>query len=115
MILTTWFWLSGNLLAAGMADEHVSDVKILLLGPLVIAFGAVVWAAFIRKAKRRRRRSHRPHTWELDPKARHGRHHSGGRRGSRQKQPPMNPTLAEAGGLPPVRPDESPELSDSHS
>jgi hypothetical protein len=50
----------------------------------LVAIGALIWVFFLRKPGRRRRRKS---------------HHRHGRRLS-------NPTLAQNGGLPPVRPEE---------
>ena len=78
----------------------------------LVALLAVVWAVFFRKRQRRKRKhhSHRhssspaeaPETPSPPPPERH-RH-----KRSRRRHRPRNPTLAEAGGLPPVRSDSSP-------
>jgi hypothetical protein len=76
---------------------------------------ALIWATFFRKLGRRRRKRHHayqqssnpaevPATPRVEdapslPETRHHRRRSGRRRRSR------NPTLAETGGLPPVRPE----------
>ncbi len=52
----------------------------------LVAIGALIWIFFFRKPGRRRRR-----------KIRH-----------RHERRVPNPTLAQKGGLPPVRPDEKP-------
>jgi hypothetical protein len=69
----------------------------------LLILALLVWAAFFRKAKKRRRRIDRPHRWEVAPGERsaqrpHRRHHK--HHGERHR----NPTLAETGGLPPIRP-----------
>lgn len=68
---------------------------------LYLAIGAVVgviflWAVFIRKPRRERRyKYHRaPRPQPTPPKS---------ARRKRRSEPPMNPTLAETRGLPPVR------------
>ena len=66
------------------------------------------WAIFLRKQKNKRRRIRRQHGWqqtsEESRKHRHGRH----RHHSKKPELPINPTRAQSGGLPPVRPDEAP-------
>ena len=71
---------------------------------LYLAIGAVVgiiflWAGFIRKPRRERRyKYHRaPRQQPVAPKT---------AKRKRRSEPPMNPTLAETRGLPPVRESE---------
>jgi hypothetical protein len=78
-------------------------IMVAVFGVFILAL--LVWAAFIRKAKKKRKRITRPHGWEIEAeknsehRRRHKQHHKR-QRGER----PRNPTLAESGGLPPVRP-----------
>jgi len=81
-------------------------VMFAVYGLLILLIAA--WAIFIRKQKSRRQRIRRPHGWQQTPedrKHRHGRHR---RHRSKKSAAPINPTLAQSGGLPPVRPDDLP-------
>jgi peptidoglycan/LPS O-acetylase OafA/YrhL len=55
---------------------------------LLVAAGTLVWYVVFRKGRKPRKRKHR-------------RHH--------REQRALNPTLAQSGGLPPVRKEENPE------
>jgi hypothetical protein len=91
------------------ADMRNQLLLVLLLG--AVCLGVLIWAAFFRKAKRRRHHRHRPHTWQLDPNEPHsGRRQRRPERRRRSAHPklPRNPTLAETGGLPPRRPEDQP-------
>jgi len=105
--------------------EHWSDMspgarqKVVLLGAMtVIAAGIAVWAVFFRDARRRRhRRHHREPASDSATGAAstpaQGTQHSGERVRSRRRRRelrPRNPTLAETGGLPPVRSGQPPEI-----
>jgi hypothetical protein len=70
----------------GRLSPEMVDLLIMTGAILLVAIGALIWAFFIRKRGPRRRR-----------KSRH--HHE-------QRLP--NPTLAQSGGLPPVRSEEKP-------
>jgi hypothetical protein len=88
----------------------------LLFGSLFIVIGAVFfWAAVIRK-RRDRYTSHRErHRDDHRPRSNPGEDSSKGPRVRRRKRRsshpryPKNPTLAETGGLPPIRRDEGAE------
>jgi len=80
---------------------------IIVFGSLfVLTLALFAWAAFFRGSRRRRRRRH-SHESPADSAAgksshsRHGHHHP-------EEDLPRNPTLAEAGGLPPIREDQRP-------
>ena len=85
---------------------------------LFLAYGAVIllvvaWAIIIRKQKNKRRRiyRHKPHTWQLDSseeKERRRQRRRERRRRTAHPERPINPTLAQSGGLPPRRPDDVP-------
>jgi hypothetical protein len=80
---------------------------------------AMAWAMFLRRRHRHRRHKHHHEHWhdaqeteagdQIDPEApvrsgkRRRRRHSG------RHHRPRNPTLAETGGLPPVRPEDPAE------
>jgi hypothetical protein len=110
------------ILAAWRSDPAVLE-RILIFGAIGLVTALVLlWAVFIRK-KRRRRHSHHHH---------HHAHHQSsgavevpespkdeslpaqeGKRGrhrrSRRRHRRRNPTLAETGGLPPIRPESASE------
>jgi hypothetical protein len=127
-----------NLPALVLADLEIDDVignwnrmdattrdAILVFGALtVVTLLIVLWAAFIRKKKRTREHSqhhhhrrHRPETaadsavvaesqqTEENPGRERRR-----RRRRRRDHRPRNPTLAETGGLPPIKPEGSGDL-----
>jgi hypothetical protein len=71
----------------GRLTPEMVDLLIMTGAILLVAIGALIWAFFIRKRGPRRRRH----------KSRHHHEH---------RLP--NPTLAQSGGLPPVRPEEKP-------
>jgi len=70
---------------------------------VLVTLALLVWAAFVRGARKKRRRSGRPYNWEIDPGHRSKRRHRRHRREA-PAELPRNPTLAETGGLPPIRP-----------
>lgn len=97
---------------SSMNDE--TRYQLILAGACVLVIlGLLIWAAFFRKAKKKRRRIAHPHGWQKDtaPRSKH-RHHRRNR--DHPAELPRNPTLAETGGLPPVRP-QTPESPDGHS
>jgi hypothetical protein len=93
---------------------------VLIFGSIgVVTLAVLTWAVFFRKKGRRRRKHHHEHSHSPRPdevpeilkdegfsssqeRRRHRRH-------SRRRHRPRNPTLAETGGLPPVRQDSPPE------
>ncbi len=96
---------------------------LLVFGAIGLVTGlALIWALFIRKPKRRRHRHHHSHehlstvaeSLEVtesphgEPVAVEPREHRKRRR-FRHRRRSRNPTLAETGGLPPVRPEGSSE------
>jgi hypothetical protein len=86
----------------------------IVIGAIVlVALGLLFWAGAIRKRHRRRSAPHRPHyshhsgshsVSEGGDDAGHSSH-SHRRRRRRREHRPRNPTLAETGGLPPIRTD----------
>lgn len=104
MLATTWF-----------ANLRNSISLTLFIVTLVILVGAVfVWAAFIRKPSRPHHHHHRHH-WRRPKPAESETAESSRSLGlfrrkrhrRRRKNRPANPTLAETGGLPPVRSEDS--------
>ena len=109
-----------NLFATMRRSDPATLERILIFGAMgLVTLLLVLWAVFIRKRRRRRRSHHHvpePSAQPIDtpvaakeqdapspPKRRHHRHRSGRRHRRR------NPTLAETGGLPPIRPEEPAE------
>jgi hypothetical protein len=66
-----------------------SDIFAVLGAILLVVAGTFIWAVFFRKKTKSR--------------SRRGRH-----RGRHREHHPVNPTLAQSGGLPPVRQEEKP-------
>jgi hypothetical protein len=79
--------------AAGTTTATWVDFLIMAGAFAVIAFGALIWVFYFRKKKRKHR------------------HRQGHQRGRR----PVNPTLAQTGGLPPARPSASPDGTPSQT
>jgi len=89
---------------------------VVVIGAVVLVSGmAIIWALFIRKKPRHHHHSHSHHTSSnpansatqaegSQPDTGEGSRRR--RRRRRRKEPPRNPTLAETGGLPPLRGDE---------
>jgi hypothetical protein len=101
-----------SLAAVELPQPHVctwpdifSHDKLTVVGAIgVVLLPVVVWAVFIRK--RRRRRSHRSYPANSAPLRSSRSEGSGEHKHSRRRRrhhSPRNPTLAETGGLPPVR------------
>jgi hypothetical protein len=93
---------------------------ILIFGAIgLVTLLTVLWALFLRRRRRRRRSHHHSHEQSVEPAeltktpvaesvpppppSQHRR-----RRGRRRHRS-RNPTLAETGGLPPIRPESPPE------
>lgn len=96
---------SGTDFGATVSDEARNRILLFITYATVI-LAVVAWAVFIRKqqGKRRRIRKHRPAPAADEPVRRR-------RRRRRQRHPaklPQNPSLAEARGLPPRRPEDVP-------
>ena len=81
------------------------SLAIVLLSALVVAFGFIVWAVFVRKPARRRERGTLGEPAPATPAPATESHR---RRRRRREHRNRNATLAETGGLPPVRPDDPP-------
>jgi hypothetical protein len=103
-------WLAGNWSQVNTTTREY----IALFGSVtVLAVLALVWAAFFRKRKRRHPLQHRaPNGWGMNPPnenpiivVKSSRSH----RKRRREHRPRNPTLAETGGMPPLRPENSPD------
>jgi FtsZ-interacting cell division protein ZipA len=108
-------------------DSATREWLIILGAVALVALLALVWAAFFRKPRRHRHSHHHHHHHH------HRHHHSDEpserpiapneadasvpqerrrrRRRSHHRPRPLNPTLAETGGLPPIRPEDPPEAA----
>ena len=79
---------------------------------LAIAASAFLWAAFLRKRRRHpfhHLRHHAPAPPSTDnPEHRKASFFSSRKRRRRRRKRPSNPTLAETGGLPPIRTQQHP-------
>jgi hypothetical protein len=88
--------------------QEAASPLIFLSSILAVGLVAFAWAVFIRKRKKRRKHHHRPNTWEQEPVRHQSKHqHKQSGHTARRAARPMNPTLADVRGLPPVRPDET--------
>ena len=97
-----------GLFASEIRGEDVRFWAIYLGAVVLIGAGGFMWAAFIRKSRKRRRKIRRPHTWQLSPDEHRSAKSRGKHRRSKHVESPMNPTLADTGGLPSKRPEEEP-------
>ncbi|MBN8248371.1 MAG: hypothetical protein J0L84_13130, partial [Verrucomicrobia bacterium] len=81
------------------AQGSLRGLAPVLVALVVLVAGLVVWAVFLRQSPRTRRRGAL-----VDGEVSGGRMSSSGRRRRRRRRErrPMNPTRAEAGGLPPT-------------
>jgi hypothetical protein len=112
MALFIWFAQEETVsVQEAMKDLSIDFRYLITLGSMfLVSLGVFIWAAFFRKPGRHRRHhSHRhPPASPLEPKPEsrkrgwffffRKRHHR-----RRRQERPRNPTLAEAGGLPPIR------------
>lgn len=117
----------GGIAAVGVADlgqwfqnwsgspNGLVQYLIILAVLLVMTLGAFVWAAFFRRHHRRHHHSHHRRSESPgapaardgdDPSSPRPSHHHHRRR-RRRTERHLNPTLAQTGGLPPVRSGES--------
>ena len=103
-------------LSGGSPSAGWEDTLIVLGVILAVTVAALFWAVVVYQRKlphRRRRHHHHHHKTGYGEGLRKG---AGGlkqliekRRRHRRERRPLNPTLAETGGLPPVRGGEPPE------
>ena len=125
MSMGSFFWAQQNLpidiitgqwKKMGGGPRDLLTVLSAMTGMTLLIF---VWAAFFRRRRRHHARHHGHHqdspaatnpnppartTGAAGPEA-----HSHRKRRRRRTHRPRNPTLAETGGLPPVRPERPPE------
>jgi len=82
--------MNNGLPAPSSLSPEWLGILALLGAVLLVMTGAIIWAVFFRKKEKPRSRRHRH------------------RRASRREHRPINPTLSQTGGLPPVRQEEKP-------
>jgi len=102
---------------SGAVGRGALELLILVGALLLVTVLVVIWAAAIRKRRRTRRSHHHCHHRSRElPVSRQARSesaptHQGHKHQRRHEHLPRNPTLAETGGLPPLRPDNPPPAS----
>jgi len=108
-----------KILASWRITEPATLERLIIFAAIaLVTVLLVLWAVFVRKRRRRRTRHDAPQNFSRPaavPRVAKGntaptptgrRRH---RRRSGRRHRPRNPTLAETGGLPPVRPESPPE------
>jgi hypothetical protein len=116
------YYSTGELIEVGRhlkSNSWTSEVAIVCGAILLLTFFLIIWAAFIRKPKRRRVRVEKTKSISAGAGVGNGTngqaqavstgssHHRRHRKRKRRREHrPRNPTLAETGGLPPIRPEE---------
>lgn len=94
--------------AGGSGGLLLTDTVIILGAVLALVMLIVIWAVFIRKREDRRYNTLKvPNTRNREEGNEDGKHRKR-RRHHRRDHRSRNPTLAETGGLPPIRPDQPP-------
>lgn len=97
------------------AGSGTREALMVVLASCVVGLGFLIWAAFFYTRRRSRRKRHHHHhrstsSGSLAESSQTVERESGSRRRRRRRRDhrPRNPTLAETGGLPPVREDRPP-------
>lgn len=91
--------------------QSLSGTVPVIIAALLILFGFITWAVFLRPSERRRQRGEILEGAAAVRLRSSSSSNSGSgrsRRRRREKGRPRNPTLAETGGLPPVRDPKAP-------
>jgi hypothetical protein len=102
------------LLATSLAVRTLIEYLIIGGAVLLVTATVMLWVLVFRKSRRRTRIYRRHHHKSTEPSAPEQLDESktpgtpGARRRRLRRQRPRNPTLAETGGLPPVRGPQSP-------
>jgi FtsZ-interacting cell division protein ZipA len=98
----------------GPVSPAMRETLIVIGAVLLLAVGLLLWASVAYKRRRRRSSSHRQHherklagNASAENAEEERSSHSHRRRKRRREHRPRNPTLAETGGLPPIRPEGS--------
>ena len=94
----------------------LKELLILLGAVSIVTLAVFIWAAYIRKGPRRHSHHHHHHSHsssasppESPDVGANGEKRYRRKRRRRREHRPRNPTLAETGGLPPVRTEHPPE------
>jgi len=112
----------GNIAAAGVSEAGFpTKEQLVLFGSILLVVAAVLIGLFLSRRRRRQNKSrgeyrrHRSFTKnavkgvaEIKQYVVERKERSGGRHRRRREHRPRNPTLAETGGLPPIRSDVPP-------
>jgi peptidoglycan/LPS O-acetylase OafA/YrhL len=93
--------------------QSLSGTVPVIIAALLILFGFITWAVFLRPSERRRQRGEilegaAAVRLRSSSSSNSGSGSGRSRRRRREKGRPRNPTLAETGGLPPVRDPKAP-------
>jgi hypothetical protein len=106
--------MDNSLPSVGRLDAGWVEIFILLGAILLVVIGLFIWAGFIRKTKKRKRK-YREHQGNYRERLEEGAtgiktYLEKSHRHRRREHRHPNPTLSETGGLPPRRPpdDETP-------
>ena len=92
-------------LGASPAARSLAELLVLIGAVLLVAVAVLIWAVAFRKKRKRMRLYHRHHRNSVESAASENsrKRAQGSRRRREGRERPRNPTLAETGGLPPVR------------
>ena len=112
--------ITDAILASWRTSDPATRERVYIFGAIgVVTLLVLIWATFLRKRRRRRHEHH--HAQHASSRAAEAaetaapgdaaapierRRH---RRRAGRRHRPRNPTLAETGGLPPIRPEDPPE------
>ena len=93
------------MLGASLAARTLTEILVLIGAVLLVAVAVMIWAVAFRKKRKRTRLYHRHHRDSVESVASENsrKRTPGSRRRREGRERPRNPTLAETGGLPPVR------------
>lgn len=89
-------------------SRGLKEILLIVGIAFVLSAALFIWAAFWRKRRRTSSRHHgNAHPGGEPSPAEHKRHRRRRRKSSHPDKRPRNPTLAETGGLPPLRPEDA--------
>lgn len=88
-------------------SRGLKEILLIIGIALVLSAALFIWAAFWRKRRRASSHHHSSAQPGGEPPAEHKRHRRRRRKSSHPDKRPRNPTLAETGGLPPLRPEDA--------
>ena len=93
------------MLGASPAARTLKEILVLIGAVLLVAVAVMIWAVAFRKKRKRTRlyHRHRHSSGETSASENSEKTTAGSRRRRQRRERPRNPTLAETGGLPPVR------------